>query len=295
MQNKLSLLRFYPHSVGRPATCSAKAERAIHEAIQAGADDLQLRFKHFTNAVKEDGSLTILAELYDHLKMVDVYVEFPLTKCDNSMAVMYGTYNHNGRIYNLNYHLPAGELYIWVDKWDSNMGKFLVAGTYVFEDNEGNEYPVEVTKDMFNLPWVPHSLKTDQDRDPVHPSLEMLCLKHSDWTHAQFLKDCPNLDPMTKAAAHLASSFETVDGVFYSFDVQPTVDWVYIWAKGKCVYRVVSSHNGRVTLRNEKTNRLFYCNMHEFKNEFIRTSKEWNNADPTATANQGKHNPRVSQ
>lgn len=295
MQNKLSLLRFYPFSVGRPVTHTTVAQRAIHEAVMAGDGPIDLKFTGFKHRVNDNLTITVYAELYDHIKSIDEYTEFPLQMAPGSAAVMIATHNHRGREYKFDYNLPHGEMYVRPDAWDSNMGKFLIAGSYFFKDSKENEYEVEVTPAMFNLPWVSHALSTDHDVDPVHESLNMLCLKHSDWAHAQALKECPNIDPMLMTTAHLANSFETVDGVMYGFGTTPNVDWTYIRAIGRCVYTVISAHNGRVILRNAKTQKLYYCNMDTFKKEFIRTNKNWTNADPAASAVHNCHNPRVAK
>lgn len=292
MQNKLSLLRFYPFSVGRPITHTIVANRATHEAVLGGDGPIDLMFKNFKHKVNDDVSITVYAELFDHLKNVDEYTEIKMHMAPGSGSVMLATHVHRGRTYHFNYNLPHGEMYVHPSEWDSNMGKFLVSGSYFFEDSKGNEYEVEVTPAMFNLPWVSHALSTDHDRDPVHESLGMLCSMHSDWAHAQALKKCPNIDPMTMANASLASSMEIVDGVMYSFGPTPNPNWQYIHAYGRCVYTVVSSHNGRVIMRNEKTNKLYYCNMDKFTGEFIRTSRDWRNEDPTKHANQNLHVPK---
>lgn len=292
MHNKLALLRFYPFSVGRPITQTTVAQRAIHEAVMAGDGPIDLKFNGFKHRVNDDLTITVYAELFDHIKQVDEYTEIKLRMADGSDAVMLAQHVHRGRTYKFNYNLPHAEMYVHPSEWDTNMGKFLVAGTFYFVDSKENEYEVEVTPEMFNMPWISHALCTDHDVDPVHGSLKMLCLKHGDWRHAQALKDCPNIDPMLMTTAHLASSHEIVDGVMYGFGSTPNVGWVYIHAVGQCVYTVISSHNGRVIMRNEKTQKLYYCNMDTFTKEFIRTSRDWSNAEPTKTANQNRHIPK---
>lgn len=294
MQNKMSLLRFFPFNCGKPRTQQAVAEQAVAEAIKAGHGPLTMQFDRFIPRLNEDGLLLVWVEVYNHLTMKYETHDFALSQAVGSQSVYVGVFKFAGREYRFNYNTEDGEFYCHPDAWISVMPRFIVDGLYCFVDRDGQETFVESDRSWFDSPWVPHSIQADDDLDPVHESLNMLCLRHSDWVHAQFLKDCPNIDPMVMANACLASSFETVDGVFYSFGTQPNVDWVYIRAIGKCVYRVVSAHNGRVVLRNEKSGRLFFCNMDEFKKEFIRTSKEWDNKNPTATANHDKHNPRLA-
>lgn len=295
MQNKLSLLRFFPFNCGQPVTHQFVAERAVYEAIQAGHGPIDLTFDGFSNAVNEDATVTALAEVYNHLTNSYDVVEFQLSMAGNSEAVLLASFERHGRTYRINYNLPHGEFYARPAEWDSNMPKFLIVGTYHFVERDGTKHEVRVTPEMFNLPWIAHAFSTDKEPEPVHPSLNMLCLKHSDWAHAQALKKCPNIDPMLMSTVHLTSSLEVVDGVNYGFGPQPAVDWVYIHALSRSVYRVLGAHNGRVTLRNDVTGRRYFCSIDKFKSEFIRTNKNWDNSNPTTTANQGNHNSRVGQ
>lgn len=290
MQNKLSLLRFFPFNCGRPNTHQVVVERAAHDAIHAGEGPIDLRFNGFTPAVNEGGTVTVYAECYNHLSMSYDIEEFQVTMAEGSTELMLGSFERHGLKYNINYNIDSGEFYAHPSDWVSVMPKFLVAGTYHLVESNGSKHDVAVTTNMFNLPWIAHDLSTDREREPVHPSLTMLCLKHSDWAHAQALKKCPNIDPMLMSTAHLASSLEVVDGVNYGFGPQPAVDWVYIHALSRSVYRVMNAHNGRVTLRNDVTGRRYFCSVDKFKAEFIRTNKNWDNADPTANVVQ--HNPR---
>jgi len=269
MQNKIPLLRFFPFTAGRPTTNEMVATRA---AAEPGLDIAYAGF----DPLYVDGKIKVLMELHNHLTNKYDYEECYLELVEGMTELYMHTIEVRGVEYRLVYNNDSTEFYAHPSKWVSNMGKFLVCGTYRFRqvDTDG-ELRVEVTSDMFNLPWVPHALKTDPDLDPVPKELYLLCLQHGDWAHSQALLECPNIEPMLHTIAALDSSFHTVEGVTFSFGPQPIPGKVYIHAMGRALYTVVSCHNGRAILLNNKTKRRYVTTPETFKNEFISGGHGW--------------------